>query len=381
MDAEIPCCRDLRQRDVLPLPALPPLSSGSSKFLRESISAKRNRVRFEENRRLANEVISSVNEMAGFRDPSGVPPTKAQAASHDVLLRSIARMPRPAVHTPMREAIHELLHLCPSSPYQGAEEGTQSTVRAYDRDLLSLPECGADPLDAVGLIDPQGREILEHFKTTMLASDSAAGEYFEKGPRVKPFMDPKLRNNPQEYALFVKDMFARGMVGFRPAAGCVITPFFVAKKSGKLRLVLDCRASNKLFAKPPDIALAAGYTFAQLELPTAQSDIRDYFYSIGLPPGLRPSFCLPRVRSADLGGLLSGELAGHEWVFPQMKVVPMGWSWSMWVAQRIHQHIAASSIQCPPSQVLVDGRPAPDLSSRRPVLIPYADNLNVCGVG
>lgn len=34
----------------------------------------------------------------------------------------------------------------------------------------------------------------------------------------------------------------------------------------------------------------------------------------------------------------------------------------------------------PHEQVLVDGRPAPDLSSGATVIVPYADNLNVIGV-
>ena len=63
-----------------------------------------------------------------------------------------------------------------------------------------------------------------------------------------------------------------------------------------------------------------------------------------------------------------------------MKVVPMGWSWSMWIAQRIHQHQACVALCIPPSQVLADGRPPPSLIEGEPVIIPYADNLNVCGV-
>jgi len=34
----------------------------------------------------------------------------------------------------------------------------------------------------------------------------------------------------------------------------------------------------------------------------------------------------------------------------------------------------------PHEQVLVDGRPAPDLSPGATVIVPYADNLNVIGV-
>ena len=53
----------------------------------------------------------------------------------------------------------------------------------------------------------------------------------------------------------------------------------------------------------------------------------------------------------------------------------------MGVAQCIHQHQATLALNCPPCQVLVDGRPAPNMKKGAPVIIPYADNLNVCGTG
>ena len=50
----------------------------------------------------------------------------------------------------------------------------------------------------------------------------------------------------------------------------------------------------------------------------------------------------------------------------------------MWVTQRIHQHQSEIATGLPTTQVLVDGRPAPPLGPS-PILIPYADNLNVVG--
>ena len=175
------------------------------------------------------------------------------------------------------------------------------------------------------------------------------------------------------------------MIEFRSAAKSIITPFFVSKKNGRLRLVLDCRATNQMFMPPPDIALAAGYTFAQLEVGpdqvmyTAQSDVKDYFYSIGLPEELRGFFCVPSIPIADLGLDLSEGYEGVTEVFPFLTVVPMGWSWAMWIAQRIHQHQACLALDIPPSQVLADGRPPPSLVGGTPAIIPYAENLNVCG--
>ena len=83
------------------------------------------------------------------------------------------------------------------------------------------------------------------------------------------------------------------MLDFQDTISSTVTPFFVAKKSGKLRLVLDCRSANAHFKPPPDVAIPAGYSFSQIELGPrdemyiAQTDIRDYFYAIGLPVYLR----------------------------------------------------------------------------------------------
>ena len=92
----------------------------------------------------------------------------------------------------------------------------------------------------------------------MLASDSEAGKRHEKHNYAPTYTDEIFRRYPQVYVDFIKEMFERGMVELRPSAKSVITPFFVAKKNNKLRLVLDCRSANQHFSPPPDIALAAG---------------------------------------------------------------------------------------------------------------------------
>ena len=278
--------------------------------------------------------------MAGFDSPSELPAFKAQRDAQAVLMRSMASLPRTANRPLMREAIHELLHLCPSSEYM-PEEGARSTVHPYDPSLVSLPESGAEPQDASVLLDPQGRDVLEQFNETMLASDEAIGNLTEKGTHIKPYLDEVFQKDPMQYVSFIRNLYDRGMLEFREVARSIITPFFVTKKNGRLRLVLDCRATNQHFAPPPDIALAAGYTFGQLEvgegqtLFTAQSDVKDYFYSIGLPEGLRGYFCLPAVSCSQLRLPTTALPDGAEQVFPCMKVVPMGWSRAMWIAQRV----------------------------------------------
>ena len=377
-----PCSEEGRWRDLLPLPLLKPevVHAEGGEFLKESACVRKHRARREANVARTNEVIHALNSMAGFPEPCAMEPTPNQARSQANLLCRVARLPRSRERVFQREAISELLLESPASPYISGEGGTGS-VRAYQRDLVSLPEAGAAPLDATVLLDPQGREILDRFESSMFV-----GENGIPVKTITPYMDETLKSSPKAYAEFIVDIFERGMIDFARTATSTITPFFVNKKSGKLRFVLDCRASNMYFAKPPDIALAAGYTFAQLEIPdgeqlyVAQSDVRDYFYSIGLPPGLRGYFALPPVAVHMLPpGLVDPSQVEGGMTRPRMKVVPMGWSWAMWIAQRIHQHQAAIAVDCSPDQVLVDGRPPPDLQAGSPVMIPYADNLNVCG--
>ena len=72
-----------------------------------------------------------------------------------------------------------------------------------------------------------------------------------------------------------------------------------------------------------------------------------------------------------------GDVEG--WVWPRLRVVPMGWSWAMYWSQRIHQHICLEATGLGVDRLLVDGAAAPDLSCGEVALLPYADNLNVAG--
>lgn len=367
-----------RWRDLLPLPFVNQKGvSHCGAF--QSVGAKRRSVRRSSNAEIVNGIVTTLNEMAGFAHPSNEKPSKAQKLAHQQLFCQVARMPRCAHRVQMREAVHELLHTG-LSPY-ATEDEARSTVRSYSKGLVSLPESGASVFQASELLDEAGRDFLLDPQTHLFV------EHFDAKSKVKPYMDEVLRFDDHAYHDFIGDLWERGMLTFGHSCRASITPFFVVKKSGKLRLVLDCRQANEHFKPPPDIAMAAGYSFGQLvvehdqEVFVAQSDIKDYFYSIGLPDYLHPFFSLPPIRSDLLSGRIP-ELCGRDpslVIFPQMKVVPMGWSWAMFFAQRIHQHQVMIGAGIPHHRVLADGRPAPVLKDESVVIVPYADNLNVIG--
>ena len=80
----------------------------------------------------------------------------------------------------------------------------------------------------------------------------------------------------------------------------------VKKKSGDLRLVVDCRRSNCYFEVPHGVSLCSGSALSQIELGpedtlfTAQYDIQTAFYHMELPSCLRHLFGLRGVRASDL---------------------------------------------------------------------------------
>lgn len=323
-------------------------------------------VRRYENVCRANDAIGAINSLAGCLSAKQGAPTVTQQRAMNGILQAMIDRPRANSTTPMREAVCELLHYRPSSAYVELEDSGTTTVRPFQQPLVSLPEPGALTHDALDLVDEVGREILVAYHDTMLRD-------VEKEPPKKlpgditPYMDVKLKASPSMYAEFIRDLWDRNMLDFLTEAKSIVTPFFVIKKSGRLRMVLDCRASNAFFKDPPDIALPAGYSFSQLEIPDgqsmfiAQTDIRDYFYSIGMPVSLRPYFALPQL---DLKKILPDHplCLSHSGdsllVFPAMKVVPMGWNWAMFIAQRVHQHQSMLAAGLGVDRVLVDGRPS-----------------------
>eukprot|EP00971_Amphidinium_carterae_P055426 1092568-Amphidinium_carterae.1 len=76
-------------------------------------------------------------------------------------------------------------------------------------------------------------------------------------------MDRRLRSNRSDYLEFLTMMMERGLL--KPISPLqrkgFITPFFVKKKNGKQRLVLDCRMVNMLFSHAPYTELAAAEAF------------------------------------------------------------------------------------------------------------------------
>ncbi len=127
------------------------------------------------------------------------------------------------------------------------------------------------------------------------------------------------------------------------------------------------------------MASASGASWSNLNVPVdaniyvAKSDLKEYFYHLGLPDELCEYFALPPV---DIGVFATWDvpdarilgprpgMRDHQ-IFPVLCVVPMGWSWAMWFANRTHAHQALLGSGLGLDRLITDQAPAPCLEVRR----------------
>eukprot|EP00959_Pyramimonas_sp_CCMP1952_P373082 7813285-Pyramimonas_sp.AAC.1 len=94
---------------------------------------------------------------------------------------------------------------------------------------------------------------------------------------------------------------------------------------------------------------------------------------MGLPKPLRKYFTFRPVRAASVGCTEIGgrAVAAHEKVYPRLAVIPMGWSWALWMCQKIHERIVEAAGSDPKFRI-TDKTCPPDLS--QPCHTQYVDN-------
>ncbi len=240
-----------RWRELFPLPfeAEPERVPGAS------TSSRRRRAKVRERVRQVNSMVGCLNEMYlsdQLVSPEGI--TRAQQASHHFLFKQVKQQKLPTSSVTEREAVQELLRC--DITYNGDNEST--TVLPGDRDRVSLPDCGASPVVLQKVLDDVGREVAARPLDNMMASEEMWGEIIEHGDTFRPYMDKILQKDASLYRVFIMDLFEKGMIDFTDRPQDLVTPFFVRKKNGKLRFILDCRGVNRRFKPPPPIAESSG---------------------------------------------------------------------------------------------------------------------------
>ena len=79
------------------------------------------------------------------------------------------------------------------------------------------------------------------------------------------YHDPSFHDT-KRYLIFIVELYECGVVRFSDYVRVSLGTFFVKKKNGKIRLIMDCRATNRLFAVPPSVEIGTGSEWSALHL-------------------------------------------------------------------------------------------------------------------
>ena len=208
---------------------------------------------------------------------------------------------------------------------------------------------------------------------------------------LKPYSDPSLHDR-SKYLEFLRLLFDRGILSFSHHCRGRVGAFTVSKKDKivdgvvkkRQRLVLDCRQTNLLFKPSPHTELGSLASLAELTLQPSQqlyisgADIQDCFYAVHIPETMMRYFCLEFDISSEevrtvTGGSIS-DVGGP--ISPCINVLPMGFSWSFFLVQHIHQSAVLRSLSISEQDLFLDGRPPPHISSSGIYSMPYCDNIH-----
>jgi hypothetical protein len=147
----------------------------------------------------------------------------------------------------------------------------------------------------------------------------------------------------EEWVATVIKLRAADMVHFTVAPKVVCGVFAVPKDEFTDRFIIDARPANCVFVVPEPVRLPTPDVLAKLvadpskPLYVAKVDLDNFYHRVRMPEWLWPYFALPPVRAGDIG--VGAEFGDDTWVYPCCKTLPMGWAFSVLLAQVAHEHV------------------------------------------
>ena len=314
----------------------------------------------------------------------------AQQDSLRSLIQRVKQMgPAPSAAC-RQEALNALLGA--SSSYMEPEPGVGDTVDMV-LDRLSLPSGGVAGVTLLDQLCEPVRHMVDDFENFLLQDSSLWTDIQHETSRVPPYND-KLLSTRKGYLSFVRHLFDHGILSFTSTVRGRVGSFCVAKKAkiveGKKilrqRLVLDCRQTNLMFKEPPLTELGSLPALGQMSLQPGQSlytagaDIKDCFYAVNCPTGMCDFFCLVSDLTWEEALFVTGGSIDqgfqHRRIVPCIKVLPMGFNWSFFLIQSMHESATLKSLNISRDSLVLDGQPPPTLQQGKCISMPYCDNVH-----
>lgn len=176
----------------------------------------------------------------------------------------------------------------------------------------------------------------------------------------------RFNGDSEEQPKLYQRMAAAGMLDWTTSPRCVNSLFAVGKPAPPgappvQRIIFDGRKCNRLFRAPPNPHLPAPDDFASLT-PTSPGpvyagtiDLSNFFHALLMPAAFRPFFCLPAIDPKAMGAVVPLHLRSAKRVWPMLRTVPMGWSWSVYLVQLWHVNFACRAAGLDRSALIAPG--------------------------
>lgn len=273
-------------------------------------------------------------------------------------------------------------------------DGTPNNLASYDPEKLKVLRSRVQPKKITQFLPCEPAKLVDHYESQILH------QHIDDDTSFSPYWDPALRFDKQKRLDFILRLHKSGLVKLRRSPRSFIGAFFVKKKTpDQIRLVLDCRGTNRLHRPPPTTRLGSARCYADLDLSEEvpesgwgiEADVNDAFYNFSIPE-LTHFFAFNHPLDADTWQTLGVEartvydpdtrrdvrVAGDELLFPCVEAVPMGWSWALFLCNEAVLNICRR--HAPWNEgVFRERKVAPQLWEYRTVLGVYVDNITIMG--
>lgn len=341
----------------LPLFEIPPPFLGKSQRLRQRVNTRRLVLV------TANAALTSLNHLStslnstptvpnvwndfmscGSRRRGGVPCSFPASSNTAMYIPAVFSSHPPTFNAAQVQRTVQFVHAASKVFVHRARSGggdecvSKHTVSYSDSSALAVPLIA----DKVALPEAAGVVQLLDLLPPELARKFAA-----PSPEMVVNAEPTIRvpgtilASSSEYRKLIIRMMKAGMISFTTDPKCVNGLFCVPKDGDSLRLIINAQPANTLFPRPPSAELPTPDLISNLvldraaEMYVAKVDISNYYHQLALPEWMWPYFALPALSATDLG--LSQ--FGSDLVYPCCMTLPMGFSWSVFLAQQAHEHM------------------------------------------
>ena len=345
-------------RDIFPLPVpLQELRLHEGHLNRRSAQKLARRAHAHQRVR---DAISSLNWLAGhgFASYSGI--HEPDQLQKDVIgraqfLSDLCNSKGELDTVPKPEAA--LMALLQGRSEYGSELPT--TLAVCDLERISLPETLKNAPLAEDLLDENARRYLQYPEQMLRPTQDDSYSF-------KPYWDPRLRSHQRTYKKFIQKLHAADYLVYtqNPKNFCGV--FFVKKSDGKkIRMIIDARGTNHMFAEPPGVQLLTSDGFSRIEVTVPEglrpgtaeyeeylsqrkvfiglSDVKDCFHRLRQPKWLSEYFCFDGIPAKWVG--MEGQCLDGTVLEPDSVIYPapgslcMGFTWSLFFAQKINERM------------------------------------------